>query len=306
LFLQIDVTSTLGSGQQVEWTCSPPTGNELTYFPNIPIDNSSLTESVRDSPYLASAYIYPFQPMVNNSCNGKTLVEFCFTTKLKDVRNVWMNIILLRRLATDTGPTSTSISGTVLNRIDINTTVKCTNDSVCCHSERINASLLAEMNAFGVIFPDQTLLEYNDSQYQVQTFVASDIEFLDLTSNGQMMFEATGFTTNLNLRFLRFIVTAQPFFASDSDTVTINKTVVTVLSLIFVVTFLTTGILSAVTIVRCMNHQRQKEMRERAMVIVSLNQLATSQENLSNGKCKTVSVISAILDATIFEINNRW
>ena len=87
--------------------------------------------------------------------------------------------------------------------------MKCNSDltddkTVCCHSEQINTPLPAQMNGFAVFFPDQVLLEYNDSQYQVETFVTADFGTTGLNKNGQILFEATGYTANLNLRFLRF------------------------------------------------------------------------------------------------------
>ena len=283
---QIDVTS--GGQRQLEWVCSSSTRNELTYFPNIPIDKSSLADSVRDSSHLSNTYyIYSFQTLINDSCNRKTLVEFCFNNT-QDVRKVVITI-LLGRLATNTvGPSSTSISGTVLERISIDTTVKCSPDftnNVCCHSERINTTLPAEMNAFGVLLPEQSLLEYNDSQYQAQTFVVNDIVFAGVTSDGQVKFEASGFTTNLNLRFLRFVisgeVTTQPPPASGSRHET-YLAVGIVVSLIFVIAILIAGILSVVTVVQCVSHRRLKQNQEREEMIVSINQLATSQEDLSS------------------------
>ena len=288
---QIDVTS---GGQQVEWVCSSSPRNGVTYFPNVPIDKSSLADSVRDSPYLSSTYyIYPFQPLINDSCSGKTLIEFCFDNT-KDVRKIVITF-LLGRLATDTvGPYSTSISGTVLDRISIDSTVKCSPDftnSVCCHSERINTTLPAEMNALGVFLPEQTLLEYNDSQYQAQTFVVGDINFIGETSDSHVIFEASGFTTNLNLRFLRFIISGEvttqppPTSESDSENNSRREMIGTVFSLIFVIIILIAGILSVVTIAQYyISHRRQKQERERAEVIMGINQLATSQEDLSNGR----------------------
>ena len=265
---QIDVIS--GGQRQLEWVCSSSTRNELTYFPNIPIDKSSLADSIRDSSYLSNTYyIYSFQPLINDSCSGKTLIEFCFNNT-QDVRKVVITI-LLGRLATNTvGSSSTSISGTVLEIISIDTTVKCSPDftnNVCCHSERINTTLPAEMNAFGVLLPEQSLLEYNDSQYQVQTFVTSDIVFAGVTSDGHVMFEASGFTTNLNLRFLRFVisgeVTTQPPPASSSSRET-YLAVGIVVSLIFVIAILIAVILSVVTVVQCVGHRRLKQNQEEA------------------------------------------
>ena len=280
---QVDVTS--GGQRQLEWVCSSSTRNELTYFPNIPIDKSSLADSIRDSSYLSNTYyIYPFQPLINDSCSGKTLIEFCFNNT-QDVRKVVITI-LLGRLATNTvGPSSISISGTVLEIISIDTTVKRSLDftnNVCCHSERINTTLPAEMNAFGVLLPEQSLLEYNDSQYQAQTFVVSDIVFSGVTSDGHVMFEASGFTTNLNLRFLRFVisgeVTTQPPPASGSRRET-YLAVGIVVSLIFIIAIL---IAVSVTVVQCISHRKQKQNQEREEMVVSINQLATSQEDLSN------------------------
>jgi hypothetical protein len=61
------------------------------------------------------------------------------------------------------------------------------------------------MNAFGVLFPYQYLLEYNDSQYQAQTFVASNVKFDGADDTGRPMVEIAGYyTPSLSLRFLRF------------------------------------------------------------------------------------------------------
>ena len=285
---QIDVTS--GGQRQLEWACSSSTRNGVTYFPNVPIDKDSLADSIRDSPYLSTTYyIYPFQPPINDNCNGKTLVEFCFNNT-EDVRRVAI-MFLLGRLATDTvGPFTTSISGTVLDSINIDATVKCSPDftnNVCCHSEGINTILPAEMNAFGVFLPEQTLLEYNDSQYQAQTFVVGDINFIGVTSDDNVIFEASGFTTNLNLRFLRFIISGevatQPPPASNSDSRRETFLAVgIVVSLIFIIAILIAGILSVVTVVQCVRHRRLKHNQEREEMIISINQLATSQEDLSN------------------------
>jgi hypothetical protein len=117
--------------------------------------------------------------------------------------------ILLAKIDDNMNSSTTFIHGVVLERIDIISIMNCdpefTSDSVCCHSERINTSLPAEMNAFGVLFPDQILLEYNDSQYQAQTFVTSDVEFVGIDDTGRPLVEIAGYyTTSLSLRFLRF------------------------------------------------------------------------------------------------------
>ena len=79
--------------------------------------------------------------------------------------------------------------GRVFTQVAIDTTVKCnlilTNDSVCCQSERINVTLptqvLQQINAFSIAFPNQTLLEYNDSQNMVNTI---SLDFRGFVSNG--------------------------------------------------------------------------------------------------------------------------
>ena len=196
--------------QQLQWTCSPSSDSEITYFPNIPIDETSLVNSVRDSPYLSNAYVYRFRPFINESCKRKTSVEFCFEDT-ESVSDIEMAIILAR--IDDARSDNTTFTGIVLDSISINATVECNqelrnNHHVCCHSERIDTSLPIQMNGISVLFPNQRLLEYNDSQYQVETFVTDvqEADILKVDSNGQPIIQGNGYFMNLNLRFLRFTI----------------------------------------------------------------------------------------------------
>ena len=189
--------------------CSTSAEDESTYFPNIPVDNISLADAIGDSPYLSQVYIYSFQPVTDNSCSGKTDIEFCFENAQLVQNNIVRMNILLGKIDNNISSLTTFIHGVVLERIDIVSRVNCNpdfiNDSVCCHSERINTFLPAEMNAFGVLLPDQYLLEYNDSRYQAQIFVTSDFDFFGTDDMGRPKFEIAGYyTTSLSLRFLRF------------------------------------------------------------------------------------------------------
>ena len=197
--------------QPLELNCSADIGDS-TYFPNIPIDNVSLADAIGDSPYLSNIYAYSFPPITNGGCSqGKTFIEFCFENTQNIQNNTVQMNILLGRMDNDVNSSSTHLSGIVMERVDISTLVICTNDniSVCCHSEIINVSLPTGVNAFGVLWPKQNFLEYNDSQYQVQTFVSTEFNFIGTNSIGQPRFETYGHTTNLSLRFLRFSIEKQ-------------------------------------------------------------------------------------------------
>ena len=282
--------NTVVGQRQLEWTCSSSTPGP-NYFPNVPIDSSSVADAIRGSPYISQTYVYPFQPAtISGSCKGKTHVEFCFDNT-EDVGNIRI-FILYGRLNSDTKQSSSFISGTILDLIEINTTVKCdpdfTSANACCHSERINSSLPTEMNAFGIVFPNQTqiLLEYNNSQHQVQTFVATNTDFTGLTSRRQFLFESTGFTTVLNLRVLRFVVSGDitpPPPASNLERLNITAVVSLV---IFLVTVILITALIIVIVILCIIHQRHKEKEERSKDTVTMDQLATAQEDISNSNNK--------------------
>ena len=242
--------------QPLIWNCSTSSDN---IFPNIPIDNSFIADSIRDSPYLSSAYIYRFQPDINDSCNGKTLVEFCFDNT-ESVTNIVMDILLgkIDRI----NSANTFISAIVLARININAIVTCNreltdNNAVCCHSEQINISLPTQMNGFAVVFPNQALLEYNDSQYQVETFVTTAIDFIRINSNDQPILEVTGYTTNLTLRFLRFVIEKNETTTKalpDVNPIMINIIAATVSPIVIVLTI----ILVTLTIVVLVIMQRKR------------------------------------------------
>ena len=298
----LETTGNTAVGQrQLEWTCSSSTPGP-NYFPNVPIDSSSVANAIRGSPYISPTYVYSFQPAISGSCKGKTHVEFCFDNT-EDVGNIRI-FILFGRLNSDTKQSSTFISGTILDLIEINTTVKCDPDFVsinaCCHSERINSSLPTEMNAFGVIFPNQTqiLLEYNDSQHQVQTFVATNADATGLTSRGQLMFESSGFTTVLNLRVLRFVVSGE-ITSPASNLEMLNITAVVSL-VIFLVTVILITALIIVIVILCIIHQRHKQKEERSKDTITMDQLATVQEDISNKYSGLLITISNLLIAGIY------
>ena len=266
--------------QQLLWTCSPSSETNTTYFPNIPIDNSSLASSISDSPYLSSfrLYTYRFQPVINESCNGKTFVEFCLEDT-GNVGNITMTIFLA--VIDEARSGNTSLTGTILDRIDINAVVNCnpklSNDQVCCHSERIATSLRTEMNGIAVQFPNQRLLEYNDSQNQVETFVVTEANFIG-RDNEEPIFQGTGGFMNLNLRFLRLVIDEimedEVMDLPTSKSKTVNAIIATVLSIAGVVTI----VLLIVAVVILVS-KWQKEKRK-----INLNQL-TAQGAFNNANC---------------------
>ena len=196
-----------GLAQELTLTCSPTDDNGTSYFPDVPIDDDILTNSIRGSQYLSQlrTYVYQFQPATNDGCTI-TEIEFCYEDT-GDYSNLEMAFILLR--GNDIGsPTATTITVTLLETVTINTTVMCNGSSdVCCDSPNIDVSLLAQADAFAIRFPDQLLLEYNESQSQVQTFVVEGFE-LRGAGDGGPIFEARGYFTRLNLRLLRFKTTS--------------------------------------------------------------------------------------------------
>ncbi len=175
--------------------------------------------------------------MTNNSCNSISLIEFCFENTEKDKNNVALSILL--GSIDDVVPDGTSFTGRLFVQKTINTTVNCnlklTKDSVCCQSERINVSLPTQLqiNAFGIEFPNQTLLEYNDSENVVETFVGTSLDFRGFVNSPGaqqpvLMLQGNGRFMNLNLRFLRFVTEESP--DSNSGSVVNNIVLVTVLA----------------------------------------------------------------------------
>lgn len=183
--------------------------DEAVMFPNITIDQNSLYDSVQDSPYLSDIglYVYRFQPMITDACSGETFVQFCFVNA-ENSTNIDMLIVLGTVLFVE--PDGTSLTGRLQNQISISTTVRCdpelSNNAICCQTERIDISLTNETNAFAVQFPNQTLLEYNGPQSQVETFVATQTRFIGIGRNGLSIFQANGQFMDLNLRFLQFTI----------------------------------------------------------------------------------------------------
>ncbi len=217
--------------------------------------------------------------MISDSCNGKTSIELCFdnTVITESVKNITMNILLGR--IDEKSSAKTFISGTVIHRIDINDIMKCnpdlTNDNtVCCHSKQIDISLPTQMNGFAVLFPNQTLLEYNDSRYQVETFVTTDFNFPGVNSNGQPMFEVTGYTTNLNLRFLRFGIGEKTSQPDVNVTMIIAATVPPVIVVLIIVLLIITTVVLAI-----------KLQRKKGKISLMLSKLTQKEEGLDNANC---------------------
>ena len=225
--------------QSLSWTCPASSDNESVHFPNIMFDKNSLENSIQDSPYLSDigVYIYRFQPMITDSqCNGETFIQFCFENS-ENSTNIEMLVVLGTILFIE--PDGRSLTGRILEQISINTTVECipelSNDSLCCHSEKIAITLTNETNAFAVQFPNQILLEYNGSQSMVETFVASRVNVIGVGSNGLSIIQANGNFMDLNLRFIQFIINPQNTTTTNLPTsIIIISTVVPLGSLLLV------------------------------------------------------------------------
>ncbi len=254
--------------QSLLWTCPAPSDNESVHFPDIIFNQNSLENSVRDSPYLSDigVHIYRFQPMITNSqCSGETFVQFCFENS-ENSTNIEMLVVLGTILFIE--PDGRSLTGRILEQISINTTVECipelSNDSLCCHSERIDITLTNETNAFAIQFPNQILLEYNtsESQSKVETFVATRANVIGVGSNGLSIIQANGNFMDLNLRFIQFIINPQNATTTNLPTsIIIISTVVPLGSLMLVL------VIIALIIAGTQNRKRKKRRKE------ALNQL---------------------------------
>ena len=167
--------------------------------------------------------MYRFQPVINGSCNNHIpRIEFCYDISEKDGKNNTGIRITILLGSIDDIESTTTFTGRVFIQETIETMVNCNlrkqiNDSVCCQSVRVNVTLptqlLQQVNAFGVEFPNQTLLEYADSQdnrSRVNTFVVNNLDFLDFGSivdqHPVFMLRANGEFIDRNLRFLRFVI----------------------------------------------------------------------------------------------------
>ena len=249
--------------QSLLWTCPATSDNETVRFPNFTIDQTSLENSIPDSPYLSDIgiYIYRFQPMITDSqCNGETFVQFCFENS-ENSTYIEMLVVLGTILFVE--PDGTSLTGRVQDQISINATVQCipelSNGNLCCQSESIAITLTNETNAFAIQFPNQTFLEYNGSQSQVETFVATQVNVIGVGSNGLSIIQANGRFMNLNLRFLQFVINLQDATTSNLPTlIVIIATVVPAGSLLFIL------VLVAVIIAgtQC---QKRKKRKKKAM-----------------------------------------
>ena len=226
-------------------------------------------------------YIYSFQQLIDGSCSGKTDIEVCFENAQLIQNNIIQMNILLGKIDNNINSSTTLISGLVLGRLDIVSTAKCNpeliNDGVCCHSERINVSLPAEMNAFGVLLPDQFLLEYNDSQYQAQTFIANNFGLVGIDDIGRPHFEIAGHYTSLSLRFLRFNIQEDlPSQLSDSNSANIRMILLATLPPIFTLMII---VILTITIVVLTIKLRRKKRK------VRISQLR-EEEAFDNANCK--------------------
>jgi hypothetical protein len=139
-------------------------------------------------------------------------------------------------------PSDTSLMGRVFVQKTIESTVNCNikqamNNSVCCQSLRIDITLptqlLQQVNAFGVEFPNQTLLEYsNDSQNNiVETFVGTSLDFRGFVNTDDqepvLMLQANGYFMDLSLRYLRLVI--EESISPNSGRMNLNAIIVTIL-----------------------------------------------------------------------------
>ena len=275
--------------QSLLWTCPASSNNETIHFPNFTIDQTSLENSIQDSPYLSDIgiYIYHFQPMITDSqCNGETSVQFCFENS-ENSTYIEMLVVLGTILFVE--PDGTSLTGRVQDQISINTTVECipelSNDYLCCQSERITITLTNETNAFAVQFPNQTLLEYNGSQSQVETFVATQVNVIGVGSNGLSIIQASGRFMDLNLRFLQFVINPQDATTSNFPTlIIIIATVVPAGSLLLILVL----IAMIITGTQC---RKRKKRKKKAM---NLNE----HDNTGNSSyyCENKMALDSILN----------
>ena len=198
--------------------------------------------------------------ITNSQCNGEAFVQFCFENAQNSTK-IQMLVVLGAIVFIEPG--GTSLTGRVLEQIPINTTVQCipelSNDSLCCHSERIPITLTNETNAFAVQFPNQILLEYNDSQSPVETFVASQVNVIGVGSNGLSIIQANGHFMDLSLRFIRFAINPQNATTPNLPTsIIIISTVVPVGTILIASAFIAVIITATCT-------QRQKRKKGRIM-----------------------------------------
>jgi hypothetical protein len=244
LFLPLIVHAGTCLSQPLLWTCPTSTDNERSYFPNISFHDDFLANSVRGSPYLSGLYVYRFQPLINSSCNSIPLIEFCYEISEKDSNNNNTSIVMSILLGSidSVKPSGKSFTGRVFIQETVNeSTVDCNikkvvNNSVCCQSVRINVTLstqlLQQVNALGVEFPDQILLEYsNDSQNNiVETFVATSQDFRGFVSTGNqepvLMLQGNGHFMDLSLRYLRLVIEESPNPQNTNTTLSLALVIV--------------------------------------------------------------------------------
>ena len=250
-------------------------------------DQSSLENSIQDSPYLSDigVYIYRFQPMITNSqCNGEAFVQFCFENT-KNSTHIQMLIVLGAIVFIEPG--GTSLTGRVLEQIPINTTVQCipelSNDSLCCHSERITITLTNETNAFAIQFPNQILLEYNDSLSQVETFVATQVNVIGVGSNGLSIIQASGRFMDLSLRFIRFII-----YPQNATTPNLPTFIIIISTVVPAGTILIASAFIAVIITVTQRQKRKKRRKDSSMKHL------TGDRNGTNNYCSYISVYNEV------------
>ena len=224
--------------------------------------------------------------ITDSRCNGEAYLQFCFNNS-ENSTHIEMLVVLGTIVFVE--PDGSSLTGRVLEEIPINTMVECilelSNDSICCHSEKIDITLNNETNAFAIQFPRQILLEYNDPESQVETFVATRANVIGVGSNGLSIIQANGNFTNLNLRFLQLIINPQNS-NNLPTTIIIISTVVPVSSLLLILVFIT-------LIIACIQCQKQKKRRKRSMTQL-------------NGDTNGNNIIASIICTTIMQINTIW
>jgi hypothetical protein len=266
--------------QPLLWTCPASSDNEPSYFPNISFDDDSLANSVQGSDYLSGLYVYRFQPLINSSCNSIPFIEFCYEISQKDNtksdkmnNNNSIEISILLGSIDKIEPSNTSFTGRVFAQKTIESTVNCNikkviNDGVCCQSVRVDVTLPTplsqQVNALGLEFPNQILLEYgNDSQNnRVETFVGTSLDFRGFVNTDDqesvLMLQANGYFMDLSLRYLRLIIEESP--NSQSANTALSLALAIVLPIVGGLTTIFLSIIIAVLIFAIWWRKRKKVM----------------------------------------------
>ena len=149
--------------------------------------------------------MYPF-PVASGCAGQAEAVEFCFRRTV-GASNFEMFLSLLKLIENTTNLV-------IIEIFQINITVPnhCieSNDTVCCDTVSISFALPTLADVIGVSLFDQQrsrLLEYNNSQYQVDGYAATRIRFINDSVNSRFLLQViAGTLVDLNLRVLRFVV----------------------------------------------------------------------------------------------------